>query len=162
MLQAVVAQGAFLHCPRGRVDLDDTEWTGRNTVATAIAHIGLNDHRVKLGADDGPRRAYFQATGLHAVFTHVAHHQPAAVAAVGAKLLDEFDVSPVDAIQTARVIIAVAPQLPHAAVFGRKLVPLLTGHLAGPAAHTHRGVGVKPHCLGHYALSTLHTKALPS
>src|SRR5262249_33628399 len=70
MLQAVVAQGALLRCPRGRVDLDDTEWTGRNTVATAITHVGLDDHRIELGADDGPCRAYLQATSLHAVFTH--------------------------------------------------------------------------------------------
>src|SRR5262249_13932438 len=162
MLQTVIAQGTLLRCPRSRVDLDDAERTGRNTVATTITHIGLNDHRVELGADDGSRRAHLEATGLHAVFTHIAHHQPAAVAAVGAKLLDELDVPPVDAIQTARVVIAVAAELPHATVFCRELIPLLTGHLAGLAANTHRGVGVEPHCLGHHALSTLHTKALPS
>src|SRR5207244_12116121 len=77
-------------------------------------------------------------------------------------LRHELDLPPLYAIQTTRVIIAVAAELPHAAVFGRKLVPLLTGHLAGLTANAYRGVGVKSHCLGHYALSTLHTKALPS
>src|SRR5205807_10074162 len=99
VLQAVVAQGALLCGARGRVDLDDAERTGRNTVATAIADVGLNDHRVKLGTDDGPRRAHLQAPGLHAVFTHFAHHQPAPVAAVGANLLDELDLPPGEAVQ---------------------------------------------------------------
>ena len=98
------------------------------------------------------------------------------------ELLDELDVPPVDAVEPARVVVAVAAQRVDAAVGAGKLVPLLARHLARLAADADGGVGVEPHRLSHrpptrpvgrrdrsassasrrHAFSTLHTNALPS
>src|SRR2546422_8917023 len=62
-----------------------------------------------------------------------------------------------------RSVVAVAAQLPDAAVLGRELVPFLARDLARLAADANRGVGEEPHGFGHnHAFSTLQTNALPS
>jgi len=96
------------------------------------------------------------------MLAHVTHHQPAANRTIFAKLLDELDMAPVDAIQALGVIVAIAAELAYPTVGGGKLIPFLTGDLAGLAADAHRSIGVESHGLRHHAFSTLHTKALPS
>src|SRR5438067_9583527 len=110
--------------------------------------------------DDGGY--HLEASCLDAVLADVAHHQPAAV--VGAlELLDEADVPPVDAVQLAGVVVAVAGELADPAVRGRELVPFLARDLARFAADANRGVGEESHGLRHFhAFSTLQTNALPS
>src|SRR5581483_3254382 len=100
------------------------------------------EHGVELGADDRAGRARLQAAGVHAVFTHVAHHQPVALeraqagrapAIIVTDLLDERDVAPGAGTQVAGVVVAEAGP---AEVVQRQLVPLLAGHLARLAANT--------------------------
>src|SRR5207245_11555342 len=79
------------------------------------------------------------------------------------ELLDEADVPPVDAVQLAGVVVAVAAQLADSAVLGRELIPFLARNLARLAADANRGVGEESHGLRHFhAFSTLQTNALPS
>src|SRR5205807_4948005 len=161
-LEPVVAQRALLGRAGHRVDVDHAERARGDAGPAAVAHVGLDDHGVELGADDRPGGAHLQAACLDAVLAHVAHHQPAAVVRA-LELLDEAHVSPMDAVQPARVVVAVAGELPHAAVLGWQLVPFLARDLARFAADANRGVGEEPHGLGHnHAFSTLQTNALPS
>src|SRR5213595_3056817 len=147
-LEPVVAQGALLGRARHRVDVDHAERARGNAGPAPVAHVGLDHHRVELGADDRAGGAHLQASRLDAVLAHVAHHQPAAV--VGSlELLDEAHVPPVDAIQLAGVVVAVAGELPHTAVLGRELVPFLARDLARFAADANRGVGEESHGFGH-------------
>src|SRR5688500_15727159 len=95
-LHPVVAQRALLRGPRHRIDVNHAEGTRRNAGAAAIAGVRLNHDRVELGADDCARGTNLEAPGLDAVFAHIAHQQPAPVAAVLAELLDELDVAPMD------------------------------------------------------------------
>src|SRR6266550_535960 len=161
-LEPVVAERALLGGARYRIDVDHAERTRRDAGPASVADVGLNHHRVELGADDRAGRAHLQASCLDAVLAHVAHHQPASV--VGSlELLDEPDVPPVDAVQLAGVVVAVAGELPDPAVLGRELVPFLARDLARLAADANRGVGEEPHGFGHnHAFSTLQTNALPS
>ena len=80
---------------------------------------------------------------------HVAHHQPASVLAVFGKLFDELDVPPMDAVELAGVVVAVATQRVHPAIGAGQLVPFLAGDLARLAADADRRVGVEPHRLRH-------------
>src|SRR6266446_2184558 len=84
------------------------------------------------------------------------------MAPVGAELLDELHMPPVDAVELASVVIAVPGERAVAAVRRRELIPFLAGHLAGLAPDAHRGVGEEAHRLRHHAFSTLHMKAFPS
>jgi hypothetical protein len=161
-LQAVVAQRTLFGGIRGGVDVDDAKRARPDAISAAVTDIGLDHHGVEFGADDGAGRTDFEAACLDAMLTHVAHHQPAADGTIFAKLLDEFDVAPVDAIQALRIVITIAAELAHAAVGGGKLIPFLAGDLARLAPDAHGGIGIKPHGLRHHAFSTLHTKALPS
>src|SRR5262249_59255159 len=101
-----------------------------------------------------------------AVLAHVGHHQRGGLAAVGAELLDELDVPPVDVGQAAGVVVAVAAQERQAVALaglglgvlaaglapaGRQVVPLVTGHLAPLAADADGRVGVEADGLGHGA-----------
>jgi len=108
----------FGRCSR-RVDVDDAEWARPDAISAAITDVGLDDHGVELGADDGAGRTDFEATRLDAMFAHITHHQPAADGTIFAKLLDERDMAPVDAIQASRVVIAIATELADTAVGGR-------------------------------------------
>src|SRR5256884_1016460 len=161
-LQPVVAQRALLGRAGHRIDVDHAERARRDAGPASVAHVGLDHHGVDLGANDRTGGTHLQAARLDAVLAHVAHHQPAAV--VGPlELLDEADVPPVDAVQLAGVVVAVARELPYAAVLGRQLIPFLARDLARLAADANRGVGEEPHGLGHnHAFSTLQTNALPS
>ncbi len=138
-----------------------------------------------------PGGADLEAGRVDAVLADVAHHQPAPVGPVLAELLDELDVPPVDPVQPAGVVVAVAAHLVLPAAGRGELVPLLAGHLACLAADADGGVGVEAHRFDgmragpldghaaasaaepapppscpaaplHHAFSTLHTKALPS
>src|SRR2546427_13295696 len=92
----------------------------------------------------------------------VAHHQPSPLAAVGAELLDELHMPPVDAVELASVVIAVPGERGVTAVRRRELIPLLAGHLAGLAPDAHRGGREQAHRLRDHAFSTLHMKDFPS
>src|SRR5438874_4199231 len=161
-LEPVVAERALLGRARYRIDVDHAERTRGDAGPTSVADVGLDHDGVELGADDRAGRAHLQASRLDAVLAHVAHHQPAAVVRT-LELLDEADVPPVDAVQLAGVVVAVAGELPDPAVLGRELVPFLARDLARLAADANRGVGEEPHGFGHsHAFSTLQTNALPS
>src|SRR5205807_1430298 len=148
--------------PRHRVHVDDTERAGGDARPAAVADVRLDHDRVELSTDDGAGGTHLEASCLDAVLADVAHHQPAAV--VGAlELVDEADVPPVDAVQLAGVVVAVAGELADPAVRGRELVPFLARDLARFAADANRGVGEESHGLRHFhAFSTLQTNALPS
>jgi hypothetical protein len=83
------------------------------------------------------------------VLAHVAHQEPAAVLAVLSELLDELHVTPVNAVEAARVVVAVAAQGVHAAVGAGELIPFFAGNLARFAADTDGRIGVKSHWLSH-------------
>src|SRR5438552_16959981 len=147
-LEPVVAERAFLRCTGHWVHVDHAERARGNAGTTPVADIGLDYDRVEVSADDGAGRTHLQAARLNAVLAHIAHHQPAAV--VGRlELLDEADVPPVDAVQLAGVVVAVAAQLTDPAVLGRELIPFLARDLARLAADANRGVGEEPHGLRH-------------
>src|SRR5688572_11657615 len=153
-LQPVVAQRALLRRVGNGIDVDHAERTRRYAGAAAVAGIGLNHLSVELGADDGVGRTHLEAACLDAVLAYVAHHEPASVLAVFGELLDELPVAPVDAVEPARIVVAVAAQRVETAIGGRQLVPLLAGDLAGFAANADRGVSVETHGLGHRSLLT--------
>src|SRR5689334_5923517 len=164
-LQTVVAERALLRRARSGVDVDHAERARRDAIAAAVACIGLNNDGVELGADDRAGRTDLQTRRLNAVFAYIAHQQPTTVFAVVGELLDELHVAPMNAVQRARVVVAVAGERGLTAVPAGELVPLLAGDLARFTADAHRRVGVKSHWLSHrspQAFSTLQTKALPS
>src|ERR1043166_7652802 len=133
--------------------MDYPKGTGGDTGAAAIAHGGLNEHAIKLGANDRSGRAHLQTGGVHTVLTDVRHHEPAQIAAVWAvALLDELDMPPVHVRERPRIVIRITgnrQRLPRSG--GTRLlrqlcweaVPLVTRHLAGLTANAHRGIGVK-------------------
>src|SRR5207245_5002705 len=124
------------------VHVDDAERARGNAGTTPVADIGLDYDRVEVSADDGAGRTHLQAARLNAVLAHIAHHQPAAV--VGRlELLDEADVPPVDAVQLAGVVVAVAAQLTDPAVLGRQLTPFLARALPRFAAPGSRAFGAE-------------------
>ena len=148
-LKTVVTECAFLRGPRGRIDFDHAKRAGRNTIAAAVAGIGLNDDRVEFGPGDRAGGADFETRRLDAVLAHVAHQEPAPVLPVLSELLDEFDVAPVDSVKLARVVVAVAAQSVQPAVSAGELIPLFAGHFAGFAADADRRVGIKSHGFSH-------------
>src|SRR6185436_5092917 len=148
-LEPVVAEGALLRGARHRVHLDDAERTGRNAVPAAIAGVRLNHHRIELRSNDGAGGAHLETAGLDAVLADVAHQEPASVPPVLAELLDESHMTPVDAVESARVVVAVAAQRVQPAVGAGQLIPLLACHFARLAADTNGRIGVKPHGLRH-------------
>src|SRR5206468_11799461 len=128
-LEPVVAERAFLRRTGHRVNIDDAERARGDARAAAVADVRLDHDCVEFGTDDGAGGTHLQASCLDAMLADVAHHQPAAV--VGTlELLDETDVPPVDTVQLAGVVVAVAAQLPDPAVLGRELVPFLARDLA--------------------------------
>src|SRR5215470_3280557 len=135
-LQPVVAERALASQAARVVEADDVVRAGRDAVAAAVAHAGLDVDGVELGPDDRVRRAHFHAARLRAVLADVAHHVPGHAALGGAALV-ELDVTPVLLVELPRVVVAVAE-------LGRvpgKLVPLLARDLAGLAADAERRVG---------------------
>src|SRR5213079_2209759 len=91
----------------------------------------------------------FQASRMNAVFAHIAHQEPAAVLPVLSELLDEFDVTPVDSVKLARVVVTVAAQSVQPTVSTGELIPLFAGHFAGFAADADRRVGIESHWFSH-------------
>src|SRR6266852_3277799 len=161
-LEPVVAQRALLRRSRCVVDVDHAERARGDAHTATVAHVRLNHDGVELGADDRAGGTHFEAGGAHAMLAHIAHHEPASAAAILAELLDELDVTPVDAVEPPGVVVTVARQLAPAPVGGGELVPLFARHLARLAPDAHGSVGVEPHGFGHQAFSTLHTNAFPS
>src|SRR5205809_943353 len=147
-LEPVVAERAFLRRTGHRVDIDDAERARGDARPAAVADVRLDHDGVELGPDDGTGGAHLQASCLDAVLAHVAHHQPAAVVRT-LELLDEPDVPPVDAVQLAGVVVAVAAQLPDPAVLGGELGPFLARDLARFAPDANGGVGEESHGLRH-------------
>jgi hypothetical protein len=58
------------------IELGNAEWTGRDAIATPIAHIVLNYYGPELGAEDSAGRTGIQATGVNAMLANVAEHEP--------------------------------------------------------------------------------------
>src|SRR5947199_10218812 len=128
-LHPVVAERALLGCARYRVDADHPERARADTVSAPVTHVRLDHDRVELGSDNGARRAHLEAAGPDAMLADVAHHQPSPLAAVGADLLDELHMPPVDAVELASVVIAVPGRRAVAAVRRREVIALLARHL---------------------------------
>src|SRR5206468_8649621 len=141
------------------VDVDDAERAGGDAGAASVAHVRLDHDRVELRADDGARRAHFDAAGLDAMLAHIAHHQPAAVVRA-IELLDELDVPPMDTVELARVVVAVARHLADTAILGGQLIPVLAGDLARFAADADGRVSEEPHGFWHIRLSPRCTRKL--
>src|SRR5262249_18442974 len=95
--------------------------------------------------------AHLQARGVDAVLADVGHHQPRRLTAlgVGAELLDELDVPPVDVGKAAGVVVAVAAEDVQLQPPPRQAVPLVARHLTRLAADAHRRVGEEANCFGH-------------
>src|SRR5262249_42662266 len=117
-LHPIVTERALLRGARNRVDFNDAERAGCNAVAAAVAGVRLNDDGIELGPDNRARGADFEASRVHAVFADIAHKQPAAVFPVIGELLDKFHVTPVDTVEPARVIVAIAAERVLATVSG--------------------------------------------
>src|SRR4029077_6381628 len=148
-----------------RQPLHTSAWI--TTVSNSVrmmAPVGHTSRQGRRGPGLAPPAIFTQRAPLRApvdaVLAHVPHHQPAWVLAVLAELLDELHVTPVDAVEPLRIVVAVPRQHATPAVRGRQLVPLLARDLARLAADAHRGVGEEPHRLVTHAFSTLHTNAL--
>ena len=77
VLQAVVAEGALGGPAVVVVAVDDAERARRDAVAAAVADVGLQDHRLELGADQRAGRAGVQAARVRAVLADVGHEHPA-------------------------------------------------------------------------------------
>src|SRR6202522_221363 len=148
-LQPVVTKGAFLSCVRDRIDVNHTEGAGPDAVPAAVAGIRLDDNGIELSANNRTRRADLEAAGVDTVLANIAHQQPTTVLPVFRELLNELDVAPVDTVQAARVVVAVAAQCVQTAVGAGKLIPLLAGDFAGFAADAYCRVGKKTHRLSH-------------
>src|SRR5690606_39059387 len=161
-LHPVVAERALHRRPGDRVDIGHPERAGADPGRAPVADVRLEHRGVELGADHRAGRADLEAAGLATVLADVAHHQPAALRAVLIELLDEPDVAPGGATQPPCVVIALTAEGVGPSGLGGKLVPLLAGDLAGPAANADGGVGEESHWLSHHAFSTLQTNALAS
>src|ERR1700733_339475 len=148
-LQPVVTEGAFLSCVRDWIDVNHTKGAGPDTVPAAVAGIRLDDNGIELSADNRTRGADLEAPGVDAVLANIAHQEPAAVLPAFGELLDELDMAPMDTVQPARVVVAVAAQCVQTAVSAGKLIPLFAGDFAVFAADADCGVGEKPHRLSH-------------
>src|SRR5580698_971280 len=138
VLLAVVTQGALVRATVLFVAVDYTEGAAHNAVCAAVADVLLHVDVSELVVDERAGGADFDARRVLAVFTDVAHHEPTSDVAFRVELLDEGHVAPRGIRERDSVVVAVAG--PVEAV-GRKLVPLLAGHLAGLAADADRGVG---------------------
>src|SRR5215207_1053969 len=159
----VVAKGALKDPAIFRDRRDDAVGTGRDTVAAAVADVGLDVDVVELVADDCAGRTRLLAGRLHTMLADVAHERPAPqsvelcptrelfahvfgqsdevnVAGEPALfgVLNKSDVAPGSAGELLGVVVGVAGQL---VAVGGDLVPLLAGNLAGLAADADRCVG---------------------
>src|SRR5690242_6392005 len=148
-LETIVTEGALLGGARYRINFDHSKGTGGDTVATAVARVRLDHHGIEFGASDGSRGTHFEARRLHAVLAHVTHQEPAPVLPSVGKLLDEFYVPPVDAVEPTGIVIAVTAQGVNAAVGAGQLIPFLAGDFARLAANADGSVGVESHGLSH-------------
>ncbi len=146
VLEAVVAERAFLREPAVRVEPDDVVGAGRDAVPASVTDVRLDVDRVELGPDDGVGRAHVHAARMGAMLADVAHHRPRdATRRRGARLLDELDVAPVLPVELTRVVEAV-PEFRRVA---RELIPLLAGDLARLAPDADGHVREKPNRFRH-------------
>src|SRR5499426_606717 len=105
-LQPVVAEGALAGQAARLVEADDVVRAGRDAVAAAVAHAGLDVDRVELGPDDGVGGTHLHAARQRAMLADVAHHVPGG-ATLGGGALVELHVAPVLLVQLAGVVEAV-------------------------------------------------------
>src|SRR5439155_10580064 len=148
-LHPIITERALLGGTWHRVGFDDAETASSDAVSAAITGVRLNDDRIELGPYNRARRTNLQARCLDAMLAHIAHQEPAAVLPVLSELLDELHMTPVNAVEPARVVVAVAAQCVHAAVGARELIPFLAGDLARFAADADGRVGIKSHGFSH-------------
>ena len=83
VLEAVVTERAFARAAVVRVAADHPERTRRHAVATAVAHVRLQHHRLMLGADQRAGGAGIEAARVRAVLADVGHEHPLAHLAHG-------------------------------------------------------------------------------
>jgi hypothetical protein len=85
------------------------------------------------------------------MLTHIGHHHPSSLRAVrvGAELLDELDVPPIEVGKAAGVVVAVASQRGVPIFFSGQIVPLMTGNLTSLAADANRDIGEESYGFGH-------------
>jgi hypothetical protein len=96
------------------------------------------------------------------VLAGIAHHEPSLVIPLFIELLYEFNMAPVGAVQIQRIVVTVTIHSAHTAMYCQQAIPLFTGYLTGFTTNTNSGVREKSHTFGHYAFSTLQTKAFAS
>src|SRR5262249_47877452 len=126
------------------VEPDDVVRAGRDTVAAAVAHAGLDVNRVELGPDDGVGGTHLHAARLRAVLADVAHHVPGDAALRGGALV-ELHLAPVLLVELSGVVEAVAERR-HVA---GQAIPLLARHLTGLAADAERRIREEADGSGH-------------
>jgi hypothetical protein len=115
----------------------------------------LDDHRIEFGSDDCVGGADLETGGVHAVFTDIAHQQPATLTAIFGELLDKLYVTPVLAIETTGVVIAVAAKRIQTAIGAGQLIPLFAGDFTSFAANANRRICVESHGFGHCSSAAL-------
>ena len=160
--QAVIAEGALPGTAVLFPAVDDAERAVDDTVAAAVADVGLHVHGVEFGADNRPRRAAFEAAGPGAVLAHVGREEPGKGARILGRQrhrpLDEGHVPPGGGAELHGVVVRHAGE--EEAVVGQ-LVPLLARDLTSLAADTKRRIGKKALGLGHQAFPSLLSCACP-
>ena len=145
--EPVVAERALMGAAVSVIELGNAEWTGRDAIATPIAHIVLNYYRPELGAEDSACRTGIQATGMNAVLANVAEHEPSN--AIPGWSFDECHMAPCGGSEVDGVVITVSSQREgRCGRVTRQLIPLLACHLARFAANADGRIGEKSECCG--------------
>jgi len=88
------------------IELRNAEWARRDTIATPIADVVLDDHGPELGADDRAGRTRVQATSVDAMLADVAEHEPGD--AVSGRSFDKRHVAPRGGSEIHRVVITIS------------------------------------------------------
>ena len=143
----VVAERALPSAAVVGIAIDHAEQTPGDAVAAAVTDIRLDVDRVKLGADDGSRRAVLKASGTCAVLADIRSHQPREptgfLPTERYRAFSEADVPPRGCSERHRIVIRHGGEV--IPVVGQ-LVPLFAGNLASLAANAQRCVGEKAGC----------------
>jgi hypothetical protein len=99
---------------------------------------------------------------MRAVLTGIAHHEPSRFIPRFIKLLYEFDMAPVEAVQIKCVVVTVTIHSKHTSACRQQAIPLFAGYLTGFTTNTNGCVSEKSHAFSLHTFSTLQTKALAS
>src|SRR6266852_169680 len=137
VVDTVVAEGALPRRAGVLVEADDAERARRHAVATAIADVLVDVDGAELCPVDRPRGTRIETSSLSAVLADIGHEEPGEVTAgAGAGRFHEAHQPERGVREVGVVLVGAGPfRLLHA-----ELVPLLAGHLAGPAADAQGGV----------------------